>query len=166
MQAFAAFFPSGFAWLVTRVIHPFMGTSQVPAGHPGPQALFEGTWLGLWVNAESRVRKLESPSGFSGPIGGAQIFSEKVFTQKACQRGARLSGVHARPKVDEIVAVTYGKTKGHFRMKWLGQPGSAMEGHMGCSICRRRKPLGFPVAGAWFRWIGSRYADTVELACG
>jgi hypothetical protein len=43
----------------------------------------------------------------------------------------QLGGVQAQPKVDEIVGVTYGPTKAHFRVKWVGERGSAQEGNMG-----------------------------------
>lgn len=66
-----------------------------------------------------------------GTDSSGDIFSEKVFTENVSQHGVELSGVQAQPKVDEIVGVTYGKTKGHFRVKWVGQRGSPQAGRMG-----------------------------------
>jgi PilZ domain len=60
-----------------------------------------------------------------------QIFSEKVFTVNVSQHGLELEGVQAQPKVDEVVGVTYGVVKTHFRVKWLGQRGTASAGRMG-----------------------------------
>jgi hypothetical protein len=62
---------------------------------------------------------------------GGQLFSEKVFTVNVSQQGVELSGVQAQPNVDEIVGITHGVTKAHFRVKWVGQPGSDKAGHLG-----------------------------------
>jgi PilZ domain len=60
-----------------------------------------------------------------------QLFSEKVFTVNVSQQGVELSGVQAQPNVDEIVGITHGVTKAHFRVKWVGQPGSDKAGRLG-----------------------------------
>jgi hypothetical protein len=60
-----------------------------------------------------------------------EIFSEKVFTVNVSQQRVEVNGVQAEPSVDEIVGVTYGVTKVHFRVKWVGQPGTPKAGHMG-----------------------------------
>jgi hypothetical protein len=62
---------------------------------------------------------------------GGQLFSEKVFTVNVSQQGVELSGVQAQPNVDEIVGITHGLTKAHFRVKWVGQPGSDKAGRLG-----------------------------------
>jgi len=76
-------------------------------------------------------KEIKVPVRIFGTDSGGQIFSEKVFTQNVSQQGVELSGVQAQPKVDEIVGVTYGQTKAHFRVKWIGQRGSAQAGQMG-----------------------------------
>ena len=72
---------------------------------------------------------------------GGQIFSEKAFTINVSQQGVRLSGVQARPNVDEIVGLTYGQTKAHFRVKWVGEPGTPNAGHMGLLNLAPEKPF-------------------------
>ena len=62
---------------------------------------------------------------------GGQLFSEKVSTVNVSQQGVELSGVQAQPNVDEIVGITHGVTKAHFRVKWVGQPGSDKAGRLG-----------------------------------
>jgi hypothetical protein len=75
-----------------------------------------------------------------------QIFSEKVFTVKVSRRDVELSGVQAQPKPDEIVGLTYGQTKAHFRVKWVGEAGSPRLGHVGLLSLSPEKPLwDFPV---------------------
>jgi len=72
---------------------------------------------------------------------GGQVFSEKVFTSNVSQLGVRLTGVQALPNMDEIVGVTYGQNKGHFRVKWVGQPGTPDAGEMGLLNLAPEKPL-------------------------
>jgi PilZ domain len=76
-------------------------------------------------------KEIKVPVRIFGTDSGGQIFSEKVFTVNVSQQGAELSGVQAQVKVDEVVGVTYGTAKVHFRVKWVGQPGSAKAGHVG-----------------------------------
>lgn len=60
-----------------------------------------------------------------------KIFSQNVTTLDVSQNGLRLAGVQARVTVDEIIGVTYGKSKVHFRVKWVGDLGSQKEGQIG-----------------------------------
>jgi hypothetical protein len=76
-------------------------------------------------------KEIRVPIRIFGTDSGGQIFSEKAFTVNVSQLGVELSGVQALPNVDEIVGLTYGVTKAHFRVKWVGQRGSAMAGHLG-----------------------------------
>jgi hypothetical protein len=76
-------------------------------------------------------KEIKVPVRIFGTDGSGQIFSEKVFTINVSQQGVELEGVQAQPKVDEIVGLTYGATKAHFRVKWVGQPGSAKAGRLG-----------------------------------
>jgi hypothetical protein len=78
---------------------------------------------------------------------GGRIFTEKVSTANVSQQGVRLTGVQARPNVDEIVGVTYGQTKAHFRVKWVGEPGTPMAGELGLVNLAPEKPFwDFPLA--------------------
>jgi hypothetical protein len=76
-------------------------------------------------------KEIRVPVRIFGTDSGGEIFSEKVFTLNVSQNGLELDGVQARPKVDEIVGVTYGTTKTHFRVKWVGERGTAKAGRMG-----------------------------------
>jgi hypothetical protein len=76
-------------------------------------------------------KEIRVPVRIFGTDSGGQIFSEKVFTLNVSQQGVELCGVQAVPNVDEIVGVTYGVTKAHFRVKWVGQRGSASAGRLG-----------------------------------
>jgi hypothetical protein len=76
-------------------------------------------------------KEIKVPVRIFGTDSSGQIFSEKVFTIDVSQHGVQLGGVQAQPNVDEIVGVTYGATKAHFRVKWVGERGSPKAGHMG-----------------------------------
>jgi hypothetical protein len=70
-----------------------------------------------------------------------QIFSEKVSTIDVSRQGVQLNGMQARPKVDEIVGLTYGQTKGHFRVKWVGASDTPKAGCMGLLNLAPEKPF-------------------------
>jgi hypothetical protein len=76
-----------------------------------------------------------------GTDSSGQIFSEKVFTANVSREGAELSDVHAQLKVDEIIGLTHGQTKGHFRIRWVGPPGSPKSGHVGLQNLSPEKAL-------------------------
>lgn len=68
-----------------------------------------------------------------------RIFSEKASTVDVSRSGAKLSGVKAQIRVDEIVGLTHGQNKVHFRVKWIGQAGTPTEGQLGLlNLCPER----------------------------
>jgi len=76
-------------------------------------------------------KEIKVPVRIFGTDKGGQIFSEKVFTSNVSQQGLLLTGVQAQPNLDEIVGVTYGQTKGHFRVRWVGEAGTDKAGQVG-----------------------------------
>jgi hypothetical protein len=66
-----------------------------------------------------------------GTDADGKIFSQSVTTVDVSRNGLRLCGVQARIAVDEIIGVTYGKSRVHFRTKWVGEPGTLKEGQIG-----------------------------------
>jgi hypothetical protein len=96
-------------------------------------------------------KDIKVPVRIFGTDSGGQIFSEKVFTTNVSQHGAEVTGVQAQPNVDEIVGVTYGVAKVHFRVKWVGQPGSPKAGHLGLLNLSPEKTLwDFPLPSPAF----------------
>ena len=84
---------------------------------------------------------VEVPVRIFGTDAHGKIFSENVTALDVSQSGARLGGVRSQIKVDEIVGLTYGKSKVHFRMKWAGSTGSPSEGQVGLLNLSPEKPL-------------------------
>ncbi len=76
-------------------------------------------------------KEIKVPVRIFGTDSSGKIFSEKVFTVNVSQHGAELCGVQAQPKLEEVVGLTYGATKAHFRVRWVGEPGSPKAGHVG-----------------------------------
>jgi PilZ domain-containing protein len=76
-------------------------------------------------------KEIKVPVRIFGTDKNGQTFSEKVTTLDVSRQGVRLNGVQARPKIDEIVGLTYGQTKAHFRVKWVGEPGTPGAGQIG-----------------------------------
>ena len=92
--------------------------------------LVEGSGHDMGKRREPR-KEIRVAVRIFGTDRGGQLFSEKVFTVNVSQQGVELSGVQAQPNVDEIVGITHGVTKAHFRVKWVGQPGSDKAGRLG-----------------------------------
>jgi hypothetical protein len=84
---------------------------------------------------------VEVPVRIFGTDREGKIFSENVTTVDASQNGARLAGVKAQLQLDEIIGVTYGRNKVHFRVKWAGGPGTAAEGQIGVLNLSPDKPF-------------------------
>ena len=59
------------------------------------------------------------------------VFSEKATTVNVSRHGVQLAGVRPQLAVDEIVGITYGTNRVHFRVKWIGTPGTLKAGHVG-----------------------------------
>jgi PilZ domain-containing protein len=93
-------------------------------------------------------KEIRVPVRIFGTDSSGQIFSEKVFTVNVSRHGVELSGVQAQISPEEIIGLTYGQIKGHFRVKWTGAPGSPKAGHVGLLNLSPEKVLwDFPLPG-------------------
>ncbi|MGA2375414.1 MAG: PilZ domain-containing protein [Candidatus Sulfotelmatobacter sp.] len=70
-----------------------------------------------------------------------QVFSAKALTVNVSRGGAELAGVGAELALDEIVGLTYGTNRVHFRVKWVGGAGTSKAGHVGLLNITPEKPL-------------------------
>lgn len=87
-------------------------------------------------------RKLvQVPVRIFGTDQQGRIFSENVMTIDVSHSGVKLAGVRAKVNVDEIVGLTYGRNKVHFRVKWIGQPGTPFDGQIGLQNLTPDRPL-------------------------
>jgi hypothetical protein len=86
-------------------------------------------------------KEIEVPVRIFGTDIHGKVFSEKVVTVDVSQSGAELAGVHSELKIDEIIGLTYGSNKVHFRIKWIGTSGTPKAGHVGLLNISPEKPL-------------------------
>ncbi len=85
--------------------------------------------------------ELKVPVRIFGTDAHGKIFSETVTTLDVSQDGAQLAGVQAELKIDEIIGLTYAQKKVHFRIKWVGKPGTPMANRVGLLNLTPEKPL-------------------------
>jgi len=69
-------------------------------------------------------KEIEVPVRIFGTDSSGQVFSEKALTVNISQGGVELKGVPVRLALDEIIGLTYGKYRVHFRVKCVGMPGT------------------------------------------
>jgi hypothetical protein len=81
------------------------------------------------------------PVRIFGTDSNGQIFSEKLSTLNVSRHGAELGAVQAQLKMGEIIGLTYGTNKVHFRIMWVGAPGSPKQGRIGLLNLSPDKPL-------------------------
>jgi hypothetical protein len=94
------------------------------------------------MGRRSQPRKpVEVPVRIFGTDSHGQVFSEKVTTVNVSRNGAELAGVRPALALDEIIGLTYGSNRVHFRVKWIGEPGTARAGHVGLLNIAPEKPL-------------------------
>jgi hypothetical protein len=86
-------------------------------------------------------KEIQVPVRIFGTDSSGHVFSEKAVTVNVSQQGTELSGVHLQINLDEIIGLTYGKNRVHFRVKWVGAPSSAKAGHVGLLNISPEKPL-------------------------
>ncbi len=86
-------------------------------------------------------KAVQIPVRIFGTDAEGKIFSEKVMTATVSKTVVRLDGVHATLKLDEVVGITYGAAKTHFRVKWVGAPGTPTAGAVGLVNLTPERPI-------------------------
>jgi hypothetical protein len=92
------------------------------------------------ITTEPR-RAVEVPVRVFGTDCDGKPFSENLTTVDVSLHGTKLRGLKAKLQVDEIIGLTYAKNKAHFRVKWIGTPGTATDGVLGLLNLTPSKPL-------------------------
>jgi hypothetical protein len=100
------------------------------------------------MGRRSQPRKqIAVPVRIFGTDSHGQIFSEKAVTVSVSSKGAELAEVRPDLAVEEIIGLTYGNNRVHFRVKWIGRPGTPKAGHVGLLNVAPEKPLwDFPLS--------------------
>lgn len=76
-----------------------------------------------------------------GTDSDGHVFSEKVSTVNISRNGAELAGVRPELGLGEIVGLTYGTNRVHFRVKWVGERGTPKAGFLGLLNIAPEKPM-------------------------
>ncbi len=94
-------------------------------------------------------KEIQVPVRLFGTDSSGAVFSQKAVTVNISRNGVELAGVEAKLAVDEIVGLTYGNNRVHFRVKWIGQPGTPKAARIGMLNVAPGKPLwDFPLDGS------------------
>lgn len=92
-------------------------------------------------------KEVQVPVRIFGTDSSGAVFSQKAITCNISRSGAELAGVNAQLAVDEIIGLTYGPNRVHFRVKWVGAAGTPKAGHIGLLNISLGKPLwDFPLS--------------------
>ena len=86
-------------------------------------------------------KEVQVPVRIFGTDSDGAVFSQKVSTVNISRTGVEICEVQAKLSVDEIIGLTYAKNRVHFRVKWVGKPGTPKAGHLGLLNISPEKPL-------------------------
>src|SRR5260221_11386036 len=109
-----------------------------------------GTTGGAGMGKRREPRKeIGVPVRIFGTDSSGKVFSAKAGTVNVSRQGVELSDVECQLNLDEIIGLSYGKNRVHFRIKWVGKPGTPKAGHVGLLNTAPEKPLwDFPLPSA------------------
>jgi hypothetical protein len=94
-------------------------------------------------------KEIQVPVRIFGTDSTGAVFSQKAVTVNISRNGVELAGVEPQLARDEIIGLTYGTNRVHFRVKWVGKPNTPKAGHVGLLNVSPGKPLwDFPLASS------------------
>lgn len=94
-------------------------------------------------------KDIRVPVRIFGTDKNGAVFSQKAVTVNVSRNGVELAGVQSQLARDEIVGLSYGNNRVHFRVKWLGAPGSEKTDHVGLlSVSPGKLLWDFPLDGS------------------
>lgn len=84
---------------------------------------------------------VQLPVRIFGTDAEGKAFSEKATTTTVSRSGVRLDGIRVPLEIDEVVGLMYGTNKVHFRVMWVGAPGTPTAGSVGLVNLTPERPL-------------------------
>jgi len=97
-------------------------------------------------NRKEPRKAVQVPVRIFGTDRDGAVFSQKAVTVNVSRSGVELAAVQAQLALDEIIGLTYGSNRVHFRVKWVGQAGTPKAGHVGLLNISPEKALwNFPL---------------------
>jgi hypothetical protein len=102
------------------------------------------------MGKRSEPRKdIQVPVRIFGTDAAGAVFSQKAVTVNISRTGVELAGVQSQISVDEIIGLSYGANRVHFRVRWVGKTNTPKAGHVGLRSVSPGKPLwDFPLDSA------------------
>lgn len=115
-------------------------------------------------------KAMQVPVRIFGTDREGNIFSENVSTLDVSRSGVKLTGIRATLQNEEVIGLTYGRNKVHFRVRWTGAPNTPSHGQAGLRNLAPEKPLwDFSLPGAYadnFRDAGtSERRKSIRVRC-
>jgi hypothetical protein len=86
-------------------------------------------------------KEVRVPVRIFGTDSSGKVFSAKAVTVNVSEHGVELSGVGPSLALDEVIGLSYGANRVHFRVKWVGQAGTPEAGCVGLLNTSPEKPL-------------------------
>lgn len=94
------------------------------------------------MGKRSEPRKdIQVPVRIFGTDSAGAVFSQKAVTVNISRTGVELAGVESQLAVEEIIGLSYGTNRVHFRVRWVGKANTPKAGHVGLRNVSRGKPL-------------------------
>jgi len=94
------------------------------------------------MGKRSEPRKdIQVPVRIFGTDSAGAVFSQKAVTVNISRTGVELAGVESKVAVDEIIGLSYGSNRVHFRVRWVGKGNTPKAGHVGLRNVSPGKPL-------------------------
>ena len=75
-------------------------------------------------------------------------FTENVYTVNVSRGGAMVIEIKTQLKIGEVIGLTYGKAKGRYEVRWVGQRGSKKENQAGLQNMKDELVWDFPLPEA------------------
>src|SRR5258708_21565507 len=90
-----------------------------------------GTTGGAGMGKRREPRKeIGVPVRIFGTDSVGKAFSAKAVTVNVSRQGGELGDVECQLNLDEIIGLSYGKNRVHFRIKCVGKPGTPRTRHV------------------------------------
>ena len=95
------------------------------------------------MGKRSEPRKdIQVPVRIFGTDAAGAVFSQKAVTVNISRTGVELAGVQSQISIDEIIGLSYGANRVHFRVRWVGKTNTPKAGHVGLRSVSPENPSG------------------------
>ena len=137
---------------VARYLEPrpgFARMDQADWAAPNFELRRRGLRVSPMVSRREPRKDIRVPIRIFGTDLAGKAFNENVFTVNVSRGGAMVIEIRTQLKVGEIIGLTYGKAKGRYEVRWVGQSGTQKENLAGLQNVKADEPVwDFPLPEA------------------